>query len=43
VSRWDRLLIFGALNLAAIVMFIICFALMPTGIFVIKPQKFVVL
>jgi hypothetical protein len=43
VSRWDRLLIFGALNLTAIVMFVVCFALMSTGIAVIKPRKFVVL
>lgn len=43
VSRWDRLLIFGALNLAAIVLFVVCFALLPTPIFVINPRKFVVL
>ncbi|KAK8156247.1 Got1/Sft2-like family-domain-containing protein [Phyllosticta citrichinensis] len=43
LSRWDRLLVFGGLNLAAAAMFITCFALMPTGIFVLKPTKFAVL
>lgn len=43
VSRWDRLLLFGGLMVAALVMFVIAFALVPTGIFVLKPRKFVVL
>jgi hypothetical protein len=43
VSRWDRLLLFGGLNLAAAAMFIIGFVLVPTGVFLIKPRKFVVL
>jgi len=42
VSRWDRLLIFGALILAAVVMFVICFALLPS-IALVGPRKFVVL
>lgn len=43
VSRWDRLLVFGGLNLAALAMFATCFALMPTGVFVLKPRKFAIL
>jgi hypothetical protein len=43
VSRWDRLLLFGGLMIAAVVMFVIAFALVPTGIFILKPRKFVVL
>jgi hypothetical protein len=43
VSRWDRLLLFGGLIVAAAVMFVIAFALVPTGIFILKPRKFVVL
>ncbi|KAF2088899.1 SFT2-domain-containing protein [Saccharata proteae CBS 121410] len=43
LSRWDKLLIFGALNLAALAMFVTCFALMPTGVFVLKPRKFAIL
>jgi hypothetical protein len=43
VSRWDRLLLFGGLNLAAAAMFIIGIVLVPTGVFLIKPRKFVVL
>jgi len=43
VSRWDRLLLFGGLILGALVMFVIAFALIPTGVFVLKPRKFVVL
>ncbi|KAF1984709.1 SFT2-domain-containing protein [Aulographum hederae CBS 113979] len=43
LSRWDRLLIFGGLNLAAAALFVTCFALLPTGIFVLKPSKFVIL
>lgn len=43
LSRWDRLLLFGGLMLAAIVLFVIAFALVPTGIFLLRPRKFVVL
>ncbi|EOD47124.1 Vesicle transport protein Got1/SFT2-like protein [Neofusicoccum parvum] len=43
LSRWDKLLIFGGLNLAAAAMFVVCFALMPTGVFVLKPRKFAIL
>ncbi|KAF2667429.1 SFT2-domain-containing protein [Microthyrium microscopicum] len=43
LSRWDRLLVFGGLNVAAAVMFVICFALMPTGLLLVRPRKFAVL
>ncbi|TID21844.1 SFT2-domain-containing protein [Venturia nashicola] len=43
LSRWDRLLLFGGLIVAAAIMFVIAFALVPTGIFILKPRKFVVL
>ncbi|KAF4306805.1 Vesicle transport protein Got1/SFT2-like protein [Botryosphaeria dothidea] len=43
LSRWDKLLIFGGLNLAAAAMFVVCFALMPTGVFLLKPRKFAIL
>lgn len=43
VSRWDRLLVFGGLNLAALALFVTCFVLLPTGIFVLRPSKFVIL
>jgi hypothetical protein len=36
VSRWDRLLIFGGCNLAALACFVICFALFP-GEFSCRP------
>lgn len=41
VSRWDRLLVFGACNLAALVCFILCFALLP--ILWPVPRKFAIL
>lgn len=41
VSRWDRILLFAALNLAALAMFVICFALMP--VLSLKPRKFAIL
>ena len=43
VSRWDRLLIFGGLNITAALLFAICFILIPTGVFAINPRKFAVL
>jgi hypothetical protein len=42
VSRWDRLLIFGACNLAALACFVICFFLFPV-IGLAQPRKLVVL
>jgi len=41
LSRWDRLLIFGACNVGAAVCFIICFFLFP--VLAPKPRKLVVL
>ena len=41
VSRWDRLLIFGACNLAALACFVICFTLFP--VLSLRPRKFVIL
>ncbi|CAN8098955.1 unnamed protein product [Discula destructiva] len=41
LSRWDRLLVFGACNLGALVCFVICFALFP--VLSLRPTKFVTL
>lgn len=41
VSRWDRLLVFGACNLGALVCFVICFTLFP--VLSLKPRKLVIL
>ncbi|PSR99348.1 Got1/Sft2-like family-domain-containing protein [Coniella lustricola] len=41
LSRWDRLLVFGACNLGALVCFIICFTLFP--VLSLKPRKLVIL
>ncbi|KAH7197657.1 Got1/Sft2-like family-domain-containing protein [Fusarium flagelliforme] len=41
LSRWDRLLIFGACNLAAVACFVICFTLFP--VLSLRPRKFVIL
>jgi len=41
LSRWDRLLIFGGLNLAAVALFVVAFTLMP--VLALKPRKFVIL
>ncbi|KAF2154575.1 SFT2 domain protein [Myriangium duriaei CBS 260.36] len=41
LSRWDRLLVFGALNLAALALFIICFFLFPA--LTLRPRKFAIL
>lgn len=41
VSRWDRLLVFAACNLAALACFVICFTLFP--IVATRPRKFVLL
>ncbi|KYK55984.1 hypothetical protein DCS_07949 [Drechmeria coniospora] len=41
LSRWDRLLVFGACNIAALACFAICFTLFPVLSW--KPRKFVTL
>jgi len=41
VSRWDRILIFGACNLGALACFVLVFALWP--IMMAKPKKFAIL
>lgn len=41
LSRWDRLLVFGACNLGALACFVICFALFP--VLSVRPRKFVIL
>ncbi|EME87559.1 uncharacterized protein MYCFIDRAFT_62463 [Pseudocercospora fijiensis CIRAD86] len=41
LSRWDRLLLFGGLNLAAIALFVVCFTLLP--ILSLRPRKFAIL
>ncbi|QIX02452.1 hypothetical protein AMS68_007969 [Peltaster fructicola] len=41
LSRWDRLLVFGGLNIAAAVLFIICFTLWP--FLALRPAKFAIL
>ncbi|GKT63668.1 GOLGI traffic protein [Colletotrichum tofieldiae] len=38
LSRWDRLLIFGACNLGALACFVLCFAFLP--VLSVKPRKF---
>ncbi|KAF2094881.1 SFT2-domain-containing protein [Rhizodiscina lignyota] len=43
LSRWDKMLIFGGLNIAAAALFVTCFVLLPTGVFALKPRKFVIL
>ncbi|KAK2028874.1 hypothetical protein LX32DRAFT_618307 [Colletotrichum zoysiae] len=41
VSRWDRLLIFGACNLGALACFVLCFVFLP--VLSVRPRKFVIL
>ncbi|KAK3394563.1 Got1/Sft2-like family-domain-containing protein [Podospora didyma] len=41
LSRWDRLMIFGACNLGALACFVLCFFLFP--VMSLKPRKLVVL
>ncbi|KAI3392155.1 hypothetical protein diail_6133 [Diaporthe ilicicola] len=41
LSRWDRLMIFGACNLGALACFVICFFLFP--VLSLRPSKFVIL
>ncbi|KAL8739360.1 MAG: hypothetical protein Q9190_007843 [Brigantiaea leucoxantha] len=41
LSRWDRLLVFGACNLGALACFVICFALFP--VLSVRPRKFAIL
>jgi len=41
LSRWDRLMVFAACNLAAVACFVICFTLFP--VLSLRPRKFVIL
>lgn len=41
LSRWDRMLVFGACNLGAAVCFLLCFVLWPA--LIVKPRKFAIL
>ncbi|KAI9851438.1 MAG: protein transport protein sft2 [Thelocarpon superellum] len=41
LSRWDRLLVFGACNLGALACFVLCFALWP--LLIATPTKFAIL
>ncbi|KAI4251434.1 MAG: hypothetical protein LQ352_004850 [Teloschistes flavicans] len=41
LSRWDRLLVFGACNAGAVICFVICFALFP--VLSLRPRKFAIL
>ncbi|EEA27650.1 Golgi traffic protein SFT2, putative [Talaromyces marneffei ATCC 18224] len=41
LSRWDRMLVFGACNLGAAVCFLLCFVLWPA--LITKPRKFAIL
>jgi hypothetical protein len=43
LSRWDRLLVFGGLLLAALAMFATCIGLMFTPVFIVRPRKFAIL
>ncbi|KAH7414009.1 Got1/Sft2-like family-domain-containing protein [Phaeosphaeria sp. MPI-PUGE-AT-0046c] len=43
LSRWDRLLVFGGLLVAALAMFAICIGLMFTPVFIVRPRKFAIL
>jgi hypothetical protein len=43
VSRWDRLLVFGGLLIAALAMFATCIGLMFTPVFIVRPRKFAIL
>ncbi|KAF2729788.1 SFT2-domain-containing protein [Polyplosphaeria fusca] len=43
LSRWDRLLVFGGLLLAAAAMFAVCIGLMFTGLGLARPRKFAIL
>ncbi|USP74602.1 hypothetical protein yc1106_01876 [Curvularia clavata] len=42
LSRWDRLLVFGGLLLAALAMFATCIGLMFTPVFLVRPRKFAI-
>ncbi|OWY55795.1 SFT2-like protein [Alternaria alternata] len=42
LSRWDRLLVFGGLLLAALAMFATCIGLMFTPVFLLRPRKFAI-
>ncbi|EFQ93847.1 hypothetical protein PTT_08644 [Pyrenophora teres f. teres 0-1] len=43
LSRWDRLLVFGGLLLAALALFAVCIGLMFTPLFIVRPRKFAIL
>ncbi|KAI8941456.1 hypothetical protein NX059_002676 [Plenodomus lindquistii] len=43
LSRWDRLLVFGGLLLAAAAMFATSIGIMFTPLFIVKPRKFAIL
>ncbi|KAF2131292.1 SFT2-domain-containing protein [Dothidotthia symphoricarpi CBS 119687] len=43
LSRWDRLLVFGGLLLAALALFATCVGLMFTPVFIVRPRKFAIL
>ena len=43
VSRWDRLMIFAGLNVAALALFVIAVALMLTPVGLTVPRKFAIL
>lgn len=43
LSRWDRLLVFGGLLLAALAMFATSIGIMFTPIFLVRPRKFAIL
>ncbi|KAF1937058.1 SFT2-domain-containing protein [Clathrospora elynae] len=43
LSRWDRLLVFGGLLIAALALFTTCVALMFTPVIIVRPRKFAIL
>ncbi|KAF2686609.1 SFT2-domain-containing protein [Lentithecium fluviatile CBS 122367] len=43
LSRWDRMLVFGGLLLAALALFATCIGLLFTPIFLLKPSKLAIL
>ncbi|KAF2639777.1 SFT2-domain-containing protein [Massarina eburnea CBS 473.64] len=43
LSRWDRMLVFGAFLVASLALFAVCIGLMFTPIFLVRPSKFAVL
>jgi len=43
LSRWDRILLFGGLNITAAILFVVCLSLLPTPVFLATPRKFAIL